>query len=385
MGTCSGRHRPEQLRAKGTDLRFAAGPVTAVQEKEFNQGVVVVDAAKASSTSLDSTLQNQSALLSCHSMDGPEPADVIVTVDAAFKLGLVADGMRPPASLTKEAEAGTMRLNEPAGNSPLPADVTSRLPKGEFRGDGSHRVLRQWGFLPAVDAMRNGAAVFCCVPCLPGHKLSAVEKGIAALVLDLSVFRDEFRENDVRKLQIESRKDLSGHLFVLTKTQYLLPSWQAVHALTPELYSSVDFQNGLRPDGVKVLKNPVDRDGQPVKDTFSLKRTIAWVMSVEVQFRVSTIPDAALGGLAALSDGARVDKGLLCERTKPYRGTDATVAAKQVLLFHRTPDGGALVTHVTVSVFSSLPAVYRTALGQIVSQGAKEAGLAAHRMRALLA
>lgn len=239
------------------------------------------------------------------------------------------------------------------------------------------RIMRAWDFLSSPATLDHVHSGGCCFACAagPGDVLRDVERAIVASVIDLTQFGDELRDNGVLHVDMACGRDLANHIFLVTKGCYLLPRGTVPEAFTPQRWADVDFQKSIAPSGCKVHSKVYDRDMQPIttRDVFCTKKeVIPWVFNVTTQYRVSVLPSAQLEQLAALADGVKLSYGLLLERTKQDRGQDATVKAKQVILFHVPEGGGALVTNISFSCFTSLPSVVRKVIDKIGAKGAQE-------------
>eukprot|EP01062_Namystynia_karyoxenos_P067389 TRINITY_DN61328_c0_g1_i1.p1 TRINITY_DN61328_c0_g1~~TRINITY_DN61328_c0_g1_i1.p1 ORF type:complete len:450 (+),score=69.73 TRINITY_DN61328_c0_g1_i1:84-1433(+) len=397
-------------------MPYATGQVTHLNEASFAQMAVVYPAGALAGTQTsvgNASLVKSELFHSC--LDASEDhmahegldAGVLVTavnavqmthghnqlaVAAASPTATPSDG-GPPRSFAAFASTTPrrtrVRFQVPTqATSPLPPGLCDSLPPGSAKGKCDYLLMESWDFLNssgALQALRKGSALFCCLPCIPGPNLQPVERAICAAFINLSSFRDEVEDNGVPIIDMNSESTVAKHLFLIAKTQYLLPNWEAVTRLTPELYSRAEFQKKIAPSRTTVIPKVLDRDKRPAVNTFCVNRELVLFFSVKTQYRVSRLEGAALPPLAALSDGLQPNYALLCERTRDDRGSDSTVKSKQVLLFHRTSDGGALLTHVQASVFSSLPGVVRKTIGNLGKRGGEEAGETACRLRHALA
>eukprot|EP01062_Namystynia_karyoxenos_P049508 TRINITY_DN3793_c1_g1_i1.p1 TRINITY_DN3793_c1_g1~~TRINITY_DN3793_c1_g1_i1.p1 ORF type:complete len:499 (+),score=164.49 TRINITY_DN3793_c1_g1_i1:72-1568(+) len=291
----------------------------------------------------------------------------------------------PPAAEEQPQPAGLRRrgtMFRPRHKRELPGGVCGSLPDACVC-----RCVSTWDFTAApdnVEHLKQGGALFACCPG-PGSILQDTERGIISTFINMSVFEDEVRDNGVLPVDMDSEEDLAAHIFLLSKTMYLLPPCVDSSALADvDLFSSYEFQKATQPSGAKVFEPDKvrDRDGRAVKHTFCVtKPIIPWVLSITTQFRVSHVPADQLHTLSALCDGLPVHRALLLERTKQDRGQDATKRAKQVLLLHDVPGGGVAVATVAFSIFTQLPSVARRLIDKVGAKGAEEVQDTAQRTR----
>eukprot|EP01062_Namystynia_karyoxenos_P007698 TRINITY_DN12708_c0_g1_i1.p1 TRINITY_DN12708_c0_g1~~TRINITY_DN12708_c0_g1_i1.p1 ORF type:complete len:647 (+),score=206.02 TRINITY_DN12708_c0_g1_i1:112-2052(+) len=264
----------------------------------------------------------------------------------------------------------------PAGAAQSPAEVCPRS---------------SWSLLSNTDAARllsSGAVLFNCRYGAGGGALSPEERAAVRSFCRLTSFEDELRDNDVAPFSMDhGSKDLSC-TYLLTKAHYLLPGDTPPAKFTPQLWCSQDFQRAVAPQGTSVHAVAKNRDGVLITtgDAFSVTRqVIPWVFSVNVQYKASLLPPAALAACSrTLSDGVPAAHGLLLERTRQERKKEggATRLSKQIVLFALLDQGGGLlVTHVIFSAFASLPSVVSTLADRIGRLSAQEAAEVAAKVR----
>jgi hypothetical protein len=169
--------------------------------------------------------------------------------------------------------------------------------------------------------------------------------------VNLSCFADETTDNYVPHI---TRQDLldSKYTNVIAKACYLLPGADLHFVCDPAFVASSTYQQACQSDSTYVA-DQVDE-----VNTFRMTRTvIPLIYYITFQFRVSALQRPDLDRLSNFLN-LPVDGGLLLERTKRSKPPkqDRTRKTKSVLLYTKVP-AGLYVTHLTVALQSSIPAI----------------------------
>eukprot|EP01063_Lacrimia_lanifica_P009893 TRINITY_DN16731_c0_g1_i1.p1 TRINITY_DN16731_c0_g1~~TRINITY_DN16731_c0_g1_i1.p1 ORF type:complete len:468 (+),score=102.75 TRINITY_DN16731_c0_g1_i1:118-1521(+) len=270
-----------------------------------------------------------------------------------------------------------------ASAAPLPPATPLRtLPPGlghfPKHGKCPPKLLTTWAYdTPENIAHLGAGGCLYNFLCSSGSSLPADVLTMMRSFVHLSSFDNpEF----AAPIDVNCAKDMSDHIFIVNKAQYVLPAPLDCARLTPEFFTTIAYQKGCQPKGTKFTE-------VTEKDTFRMsKPIIPFIVSVTIQFRVSIIPEEHWPAMTdAVTDGLPIHHALLLERTKrdmSYK--DVTRTVKSVLLYHRLQDGGLLVTNVTCVANSAIPTVVAKIIDSFGTSGAKEVAETATRTRAYL-
>lgn len=173
----------------------------------------------------------------------------------------------------------------------------------------------------AMQHMNDSGTVFMLRSSV-GSNLTPIEKQFIDAIINLSAFKDELKENNSPKVDINESNFAASITAVMVKTQYLVKGWRAEN-FSPEFIASYDYQSGCQPGKPSHVPN------MPSCALRFTKTIIPVVYKVTIQFQTSEITDVAeLAALEAMV-GVRIDKAILLERTKRrIEIVDATLKCK---------------------------------------------------------
>lgn len=213
--------------------------------------------------------------------------------------------------------------------------------------------------------LEGGGCLYSFV-CNHREELTPYEHDMVDLVINLSAFDDETRENYVPHFEFGNGNNENNNgnsngfsdefTFLLARCAYLLVGVDVRRLFTnPSLLSTLEYQTSCQPAGTTIWE---DYDNMQPDNFRMTKPIIPYLYSFTVQFRVSGLHQQVLEQLGR-HVGTRVDGGILLERTKrtiPPK-EDATKKSKSVLLYTDLGRGVFLVTHLTVILQDGLPVI----------------------------
>jgi hypothetical protein len=202
------------------------------------------------------------------------------------------------------------------------------------------------------------------------------EVELAMSVINRTCFDDEAKENYVPHV---TKEKLSDYTVVIARSCYLLPEVDLQFVCDPALMSSVRYQTACEPAGTRIWE-----EGDELNSFRITKTVIPLIFSVTIQFRISVLKPDDIRELSSFL-GIRVDGGLLLERTKRHKPPkiDRTVKAKSVLLYTKVPHG-LFLSHLTVILQSSIPALVSRVVHRFGSMGLAEVLETAAKTRSYL-
>jgi hypothetical protein len=202
------------------------------------------------------------------------------------------------------------------------------------------------------------------------------EVELAMNVINRTCFDDETKDNYVPHV---TKEKLSDYTVVIARSCYLLPEVDLPVLCDPTHMSSVRYQTACEPAGTRIWEESNE------SNTFRITKTvIPLIFSVTIQFRISVLKPDDVRELSSFL-GIRIDGGLLLERTKRRKPpkVDRTVKAKSVLLYTKVPYG-LFLSHLTVILQSSIPAIVSRVVHRFGSMGLAEVLETAAKTRSYL-
>eukprot|EP00755_Sulcionema_specki_P007782 Sspe_Gene.39135::Locus_18887_Transcript_1_1_Confidence_1.000_Length_2118::g.39135::m.39135 len=281
-----------------------------------------------------------------------------------MKRGSEAGGKEEEATKEEEEEydTGGVDLPKPFGK--------------EYSKEISYEVIDDWRFMQP-DLLKHvsvGGIVFC-LSCRRGDELSDLEVKMVKSFVNLTSFKDEVSENHTIKVDFD-RDEHRGMTYWMNTAVYHIPKVKSKD-VDPALLSSYKYQKACQPSGTKVWEDVSE------PDTFRItKKIIPFVFSVTIQFKCSLVPSEYLDSLSVLSNGLKVHKAILMERTKRHKSSlDMCKKCKALLLYHFLPGGGVIVTNPVLLVNTSIPRPIISIMHSMGSKGAKEVMQTAEQTR----
>ncbi|KAJ9457906.1 putative aspartate aminotransferase [Diplonema papillatum] len=236
--------------------------------------------------------------------------------------------------------------------------------------DACHaRIVNHFALLHdrAVDDHLAKGGCYYYFTFLRGTQLSATTLRMSKILMHLSSFENEEKQNNVPPIDPESPADQAAYIFMLNKAVYMLPGIVSLSQLDVATMSSPKYHSKCQPAGSKILETEE-------KDTFRFAKTIVWpVYKLTMQFKVSLVDRSHYPELSELTDGLPVHHALLLERTKRnVQAVDIIRTAKSILLYHQVPQGGIIVTNITTAAATSVPSIVASIVDKLGSMGAKD-------------
>jgi hypothetical protein len=206
-------------------------------------------------------------------------------------------------------------------------------------------TVDKWHFYSntAKNKLSNGN-VFFSFKFFDGSDANHDDINLMEHIINLSMFKNENKENNVPHIDVKNREDISKYKYVLSKTMYLIPGLD-INNIDIGIWSSKKFCE-------ECIGNNASFEDIDEKHSFRMNKNIFFWYSICVQMQLSEITNHdILHSMKSIAE-FNAQHGILYERVKRNKEKIDNIAkAKSVLLFHNVP-GGVILTDVNVVVIN---------------------------------
>lgn len=225
-----------------------------------------------------------------------------------------------------------------------------------------------------VSLLSEGATLFDFY-CTTGNRLFSGARQLVDIIVNVSGFNDEVKENASIKININSPSEASLYTIILTKVAYILPDID-LELLSPQLIASDRYQKACVPG------DPYVWPDMPDNQTFRITKVIiSYIYSMTIQLRVSEVTKKEDLEKINKIDNIKYDKVFVLERTKRNTSTaDATAKVKSIIAYKKV-NGGIYMNNTTVVLNTNLPSFLTPFVDKLGHFGASESAQTAIQTR----